>query len=240
MISAFTPGSRMSSSGTTTSTSSSFDRPASTSSIGRPPETNLPISSIGRCVAESPIRWNGSPVRRSRRSTESARWAPRLVPATACTSSRISVRTPVKVSRARGQHQEQRLGRRDQQVGRPAQHRRPLLLRRVSRAHRDVHVRLEAGERPAQVALDVVVERLQRGDVDEPRALAGLLEQPVEPVEERRKRLARTCRRLDQRVRAGGDLRPAERLRRVGPSKVRSNQERVAGLKTESASIAPA
>ena len=100
MISALTPGSRMSSSGTTTSTSSSFERPASTSSIGRLPETNFPISSIGRWVAERPIRWNGLPVSRSSRSIVSARWAPRLVPATACTSSRISVLTPVSVSRA--------------------------------------------------------------------------------------------------------------------------------------------
>ena len=39
--------------------------PASTSSIGRPPETNRPISSSGRCVAESPIRWIGSSTSRS-------------------------------------------------------------------------------------------------------------------------------------------------------------------------------
>ena len=53
------PGSRMSSSGTTTFRSSSFARPASTSSIGRPPETKRPISSIGRCVAERPIALDG-------------------------------------------------------------------------------------------------------------------------------------------------------------------------------------
>ncbi len=33
--------------------------PASTSSIGRPPETKRPISSSGRWVAESPTRWTG-------------------------------------------------------------------------------------------------------------------------------------------------------------------------------------
>ena len=55
----------------------------------------------------------------SSRSSDSARCAPRLVPATACTSSTITVSTPRSDSRAwRGQHQEQRLGRRDEDVGR--------------------------------------------------------------------------------------------------------------------------
>ena len=63
----------------------------SSSSIGRPPETNRPISSIGRCVAERPTRCTGAPVTRSRRSTDRAMCAPRFVPATACTSSRIRV-----------------------------------------------------------------------------------------------------------------------------------------------------
>ena len=50
------PGSRMSSSGTTTWRSSSFRMPASTRRIGRPPATKRPISSSGRWVAESPMR----------------------------------------------------------------------------------------------------------------------------------------------------------------------------------------
>ncbi len=90
----------MSSSGTTTSRSSCFATPASTSSIGRPPETKRPISSSGRWVAESAIRWNDSGTRRSRRSRESAMCAPRFVPATACTSSRITVSTERSRSRA--------------------------------------------------------------------------------------------------------------------------------------------
>ena len=58
----------------------------------------------------------------SSRSSESARCAPRFVPATACTSSTITVST-VREHRARlrGEHQEERLGRRDQDVRRRAQ-----------------------------------------------------------------------------------------------------------------------
>ena len=72
----------------------------------------------------------------------------------------------------RGEQQEERLGRRDQDVGRRAQHLLALALRRVARAHADGELRAHAGERAAQVALDVVVERLQRRHVEEPQALA--------------------------------------------------------------------
>ena len=54
----------------------------------------------GRCVAERPMRCTGDGRSWSRRSTVSARWAPRFVPATACTSSRISVSTVRSISRA--------------------------------------------------------------------------------------------------------------------------------------------
>ena len=53
------------------------------------------------------------------------------------------------------------------------EHRRALLLRGVAGAHRDLDVGLEARERAAQVALDVVVQGLERRDVDEPRPLPG-------------------------------------------------------------------
>ena len=39
-------------------------------------------------------------------------------------------------------------------------------------AHRDGQLRLQPGERPAQVPLDVVVQRLQRRDVQQPQPLA--------------------------------------------------------------------
>ena len=122
-----------------------------------------------------------------------------------------------RLARLRGQQQEERLGRRDQDVGRVAHHRGALLLRRVAGADADAQLRAQAGERPAQVALDVVVERLQRRDVEEAQPLARARVEPVDPVEEGRQRLARAGRRLDQRVPAARDRRPAELLRRRRP-----------------------
>src|SRR5882724_3002888 len=78
------------------------------------------------------------------------------------------------LSRARGKQQVQRLRSGDQDVGRVPQHRRALLLWRVSGAHADRQLRLQPGERAAQVALDVVVQRLERRDVDQPQSLPGL------------------------------------------------------------------
>jgi hypothetical protein len=118
------------------------------------------------------------------------------------------------LARARGEHEIERLRSRDQNVRRVPQHLRPLLLRRVARADSDAEARLQSCERAAQVPLDVVVERLQRRDVEQPQALAGLRDQPVDPVQERRERLARAGRGLDERVLAARDRRPAEPLRR--------------------------
>lgn len=71
-----------------------------TTSTGRAPDRNVDTSSTGRTVAESPIRCGELSVISSRRSSDSARCAPRLVPATAWTSSRITVVTPRSDSRA--------------------------------------------------------------------------------------------------------------------------------------------
>ena len=188
--------------------------PASTSSISRPvPATNRPISASGRWVAESPIRWNGPSTIRSRRSSESARCAPRFVPATECTSSRITVSIPRSVSRAcEVRSRNSALGRGDEDVGRRAQHPPPLVGRRVAGAHRDGELRAQARERAAQVPLDVVVERLERGDVEEAEARARGLVQAVDPDEERGERLPGAGRRLDQDVPAARDRGPAELL----------------------------
>ena len=91
----------MSSTGTTTLRSHSFSLGGATTSTGAAPPRNRATSSTGRTVAESPIRWAGLSSRASRRSRVTARWAPRLVPATACTSSRITVSTPARDSLAR-------------------------------------------------------------------------------------------------------------------------------------------
>jgi hypothetical protein len=121
---------------------------------------------------------------------------------------------PERVARLRRQQQEERFGGGDEDVGRVAEERLALLLRRVARANRHAQLALETGERAAKVALDVVVERLQRRDVEQAQAVAGLRRQPVDAIQERGQRLARTRRRLDERVLAARDRGPAELLGR--------------------------
>ena len=118
------------------------------------------------------------------------------------------------LARGRGEHQVERLGRRDQDVRRFLHERAALLHRGVAGADADTERRLEPGERPAEVALDVVVERLQRRDVEHAQPRARARGEPVDRVQERGQRLPRPGRRLDQDVRARRDRRPAERLRR--------------------------
>ena len=90
----------MSSTGTSTRTSIVLASFGCTTRTGRPPARNALTSSTGRTVADSPIRWAGRGSKASSRSKESARCAPRLPPATACTSSTITVSTPRSDSRA--------------------------------------------------------------------------------------------------------------------------------------------
>ena len=205
----------MSSSATTTSRSSSLRVPASTSSIGRPPETNRPISSSGRWVAESPMRWNGRSTTRASRSSEIARWAPRFVPGDGVhlvDDHRLDAAQHLPA--LRGEQEIERLGRRDQDVRRRAEHLAPLALVGVARADADRQRRAEPRERASQVALDVVVERLQRRDVEQPQPLPRAGVEPVDPGEERRQRLARAGRRLHEDVGAGRDHGPGRLLRR--------------------------
>ena len=114
-----------------------------------------------------------------------------------------------RLARLRGQHQEERLRRRDQDVRRLLDQLPPLLLRRVARADADAEVGLDPGERPAQVPLDVVVERLQRRDVEQAEARPGGAIERVDPVQERGERLAGAGRRLDEHVLADRDRGPA-------------------------------
>ena len=95
------PISARSGTGTTTSTSICLCAGGATTVTGRPPARNRATSSIGRTVAESPIRWAGRSSSSSSRSRDTARCAPRLVAATAWTSSTITVSTPPNISRAR-------------------------------------------------------------------------------------------------------------------------------------------
>ncbi len=169
----------MSSTGTTISRSSSFGLPASAiSHLRRGPTRNRAIRSSGRCVAERPIRWRStvgpcSATRCERRSRVSARWAPRFDWATAWISSTITASAPVRISRA----PEVMIRYSDSGV-----------VIRMSGGFRRIAWRSRCGvspvrspteisradplQRRAQVPLDVVGERLQRRDVDDPHALA--------------------------------------------------------------------
>ena len=207
--------SRMSSTGTTTWRSSCFAVPASTSSIGAAAgdeAADLLQRALGRGERDALHGLVGEPVEPLDGEHQ--------VGAALRRRDGVHLVEDQRADRAqhlaglRGEDQEQRLGRGDQDVGRLAVHRGALALRRVAGADGDGELRLQAGERAAQVALDVVVQRLQRGDVEQADALARLGVEAVDPVEERGERLAGAGRRLDQRVPAGGDGRPAERLGR--------------------------
>ena len=134
-----------------------------------------------------------------------------------------------RLARLAGQHEEQRLGRRDEDVGRGRAELAPIGGAGVARAQADGDVGdggleplggvADAGQRGTEVALDVDAERLERGDVEHARA-AGLVvgalgaEEPVDRVEEGTEGLAAAGGRDDQRVLAGGDRIPGALLRR--------------------------
>src|SRR6266446_5317928 len=122
----------------------------------RVPDRKAAMSSMGFCVAESPMRWRRRPARCSSRSSDSARWLPRLSRATAWISSTITVRTPphhllaLRARRVPGPHQ-----------------RADLHIRQAQRFERTA----DLGERLRQILLDVVGERLERRDVHDLRAV---------------------------------------------------------------------
>ena len=93
----------MSSTGMTTSISSVLEMPASTMATSRgvlgadQPPRKRATSASGRCVADRPMRCGEAAVISSSRSSESARWAPRLVGARAWISSMMMVSTPTSV-----------------------------------------------------------------------------------------------------------------------------------------------
>ncbi len=96
---------------------------------------------------------------------------------------------------APGQHQVQRLRGGDQDVWRLAEHRLALALWSVPGADRNLQVGADPPQRRAQVAIDVVRQRLQWRHVDEsdPAVLSGaiLAGQAVDRVQERGQRLTR-------------------------------------------------
>src|SRR5581483_11846353 len=75
--------------------------------------------------------------------------------------------------RAPGQPQVQRLRRGDEDVRRVAQHLRTLTLRWVAGAHPHLQLGSDPAQGRAEVAVNVVGEGLERGDVDEADARFG-------------------------------------------------------------------
>ena len=92
--------SAMSSTGTWTLRSQRFGAAGAMISTGRSPPRKSATASSGRTVADSPMRCGSRPVSRESRSSESARCAPRLVPARAWISSTMTVSTSLRIPAA--------------------------------------------------------------------------------------------------------------------------------------------
>ena len=210
------------------------------------PTRKRAISSSGRCVADRPMRCGACSHSCSRRSSVSARCAPRFVPAIAWISSTITARTPLNIPRPRTV-----VSMMCSDSG--------VVMRmcgdlRIIRARADCGVSpvrtatrisgnaspaaanrsLQLGERQLEVALDVVVERLERRDVEDLNRVRQRLTQPVDDEliqlpEERRERLAGAGGRENERVRAAGDRGPSLALRRAGRAERSPNQARTSG-----------
>ncbi|MCZ7650743.1 MAG: hypothetical protein M5U13_06085 [Thermoanaerobaculia bacterium] len=135
---------------------------------------------------------------------------------------REAVEEPAR--RLRVEQEVQALRRRDEDLRRRAQEAAPLGRRGVAGAYPEPRPRPGSPRRleavfqllqgAGEVPLDVVVEGLQRGDVDQPDAprLPGAGRQPVERPEASRQGLAAPGRRGQEQVAAGGDLWPGAPL----------------------------
>jgi hypothetical protein len=135
-----------------------------------------------------------------------------------------------ELARVGGEHQVQRFGGGDEDVGRAPLHLLALTLRGVAAAHADGE-RMErgaealcgggdAGERRTQVALDVDAERLDRRDIHDAAALGlggdGREHQAIDGAEEGGEGLAGAGGGEQQGGGAAGDRGPAEHLRGGG------------------------
>ncbi len=121
------------------------------------------------------------------------------------------------------QQQVERLRGRDQDMRRPARHRRTIGRLRIARAHQDSQLGqpgiegADLRERPLQVLLDVVRERAQRRDIDDlglVGKLGPLAEEAVDRREESGQGLARAGGSRDEDVFSGPHQRPALTLGR--------------------------
>jgi len=112
----------------------------------------------------------------------------------------------------RGEQQEERLGGRDQDVRRRSQHPATFVGGGVPGPNPHGQLRVDPYERVAQIALDVVVERLKRRDAEKAEPGARGLVQPIDPDEESGKGLPGPRWRLDEDMPTRRDRRPAELL----------------------------
>ena len=123
----------------------------------------------------------------------------------------------------------ERLGRRDHDMGRPRGHPRAIPARGVSAAnHRadldpgetqPLELARDAGEWHFEIPLDVVAERLERRDIEDPRLVPEgsgetVPHEFVEGGQERGEGFSRSGRCRDERALSGEDVRPAVPLRR--------------------------
>ena len=211
-------GSTIDSTGTWIFRSSGLRTPVSTTGScaagrpgsGRPPPAGS-ASPTGRCAGRRARACSSS------RSSVSARCAPRLVCATAWISSTITDSAPREdLARLEVSIRYSDSGVVIRMSGGCASMSRRSLCGVSPVRIATLSVGADPAQRRAQVALDVVGERLQRRDVDEPRALvrSARASEAVQRPQERRQRLARAGRRRDQHVLAGRDRRPRLRLRR--------------------------
>jgi hypothetical protein len=123
------------------------------------------------------------------------------------------------------EHQVQGLGCRDQDVGRPPEHRGALARRRVSGPNQNANLgkrlvqRADLGQRSIEVLAHVVGEGSQRRDVEDLRGVGELRALPDQGIDGRQKRgerLSRSRRSRDEDIAALPDCGPALALRSRG------------------------
>ena len=172
------PSSVRSATGTTTSRSHSFAAGGWTTSTGRPPARKRATSSTGRTVADRPTRWAGRLEERVEPLEAEREVGAALGPGEGVDlvdDDRLHAGEGLPGSR--GEQEEERLGRRDEDVGGRPGEGAALVGRGVAGADRDRrpgHGEAEPGrgvadadQRGAEVALDVDGERLHRRDVED-------------------------------------------------------------------------
>ena len=236
------PMAAMSSTGTTTERSNAFSLGGATTVTGRGPPRKRATSSRGRTVADRPMRRAGRSSSSSRRSRLSARWAPRLVATTEWTSSTITVSTWASASRAlevSSRNSDSGVvmrmsggwaGKRRRASAGVSPVRMPTVMSGQGRVQAG-RGRPQAGQGRPEVALDVGGQGLERGDVQDPEALAlgdrrggG---QAVDGRQERGQGLARPGGGDHQHVLVWARASQAPTWAWVGAAKAPSNQPRV-------------